>query len=165
MVKLLQAPRVNAGPARTAVMALALLTLGAATCASELATSMPLLPKYRQECGSCHLPYPPGMLPGASWRRLLGHLPQHFGGDASLDDATLRELISWLDAHAATSPKAMREPPQDRITRSDWFLREHDELAPAVWKRPAIKSPSNCTACHTQADQGDFNEHRVHIPR
>ena len=24
---------------------------------------------------------------------------------------------------------------------------------------------ANCTACHTQADQGNFDEHQVRIPR
>ena len=150
--------------ALTVIFMVGHLSSAGAARAGESSTRMPLLPKYQQECGSCHLAYPPAMLPAVSWRRLLGHLPQHFGSDASLDEKTLDELVTWLDAQAASSPKAMRGPAQDRITRSDWFLREHDEVAPATWKRPAIKSPSNCIACHTQADQGDFNEHRVHIP-
>jgi hypothetical protein len=28
------------------------------------------------------------MLPAASWQRLMGNLPRHFGTDASLDAAT-----------------------------------------------------------------------------
>ena len=30
---------------------------------------------------------------------------------------------------------------------------------------PAIRSAAGCIACHTQADQGDFNERSVRIPR
>lgn len=144
---------------------LACLALGSAARASEAAGAVPLWPKYRQECGGCHVAYPPSLLPAASWQRLLGHLPQHFGSDASLDEATLKELAAWLQAHAATSRKAAQLPPQDRITRSAWFLHEHDELPPATWQLPTVRSPANCTACHAQADQGDFNEHRVRIPR
>ena len=44
-------------------------------------------------------------------------------------------------------------------------MREHDEVPAATWKLPAVKSAANCAACHTQADQGDFNEHNVRIPR
>ena len=55
--------------------------------------------------------------------------------------------------------------PQDRITRTAWFVRKHDEVAPATWKLPAIKSAANCGACHTTADQGDFNENKIRIPR
>ena len=30
----------------------------------------------------------------------------------------------------------------------------------AAWKRAAVKSAANCSACHTQADQGEFDERR-----
>jgi hypothetical protein len=129
------------------------------------APAAPLLPKYRQECAACHLPYPPAMLPAASWQRLVNNLPNHFGTDASLDAPTLRELAGWLAANAGTSRRGSEQPPQDRITRSAWFLRKHDEVAAATWKLPAVNRPANCSACHPQADQGDFNEHRVRIPR
>lgn len=136
------------------------------------AARVPLLPKYQQECASCHLAYPPGMLPAASWSRLMNNLPRHFGTDASLDAATVSEIDRWLQTHAADARGGSRRaaatatpPPEDRITRSAWFLHEHDEVAPAVWKRPSIKSPANCAACHTRADQGDFGERNIRIPR
>ena len=127
--------------------------------------SVPLLPKYRQECAACHIAYPPGALPAESWQRLLRNLPNHFGTDASLDAASVKELSTWLAAHAGTWKRVDSAPPQDRITRSEWFIRKHRELAPTTWRLPAVKSPSNCAACHQQADQGDFDEHRVRIPR
>jgi hypothetical protein len=34
-----------------------------------------------------------------------------------------------------------------------------------MFKRAAIKSPANCTACHRDAAQGDFEEDRVRIPK
>nr|WP_315467578.1 DUF1924 domain-containing protein [uncultured Undibacterium sp.] len=57
------------------------------------------------------------------------------------------------------------DAPQDRITKSAWFIRKHDDVSARTWKLAAVKSPSNCIACHQQANLGDFNEHRVHIPR
>jgi len=124
-----------------------------------------LLPKYKQECAACHVAFPPGMLPAYSWRRLLDNLPHHYGTDASLEATTVNELASWLRANSGTYKRVREAPPEDRITRSAWFIRKHDEVAGAVWKRPAVKSAANCAACHTQADQGDFNEHTVRIPR
>jgi cytochrome c553 len=124
-----------------------------------------LLPSYKTECAACHVAYPPAMLPAASWQRLMTHLPNHFGTDASLDPAQLKELSIWLSANAATGRRAAESPPEDRITRSAWFTRQHDEVPVATWKRSAIKSASNCAACHTSADRGDFNEHNVRIPR
>jgi mono/diheme cytochrome c family protein len=131
-------------------------------------TRLPLLAAYKQECSSCHIAYPPGMLPAASWQRLMNDLPRHFGTDASLDAATLSQISEWLQAHATINARSGRNaavPPEDRITRSAWFVREHREIAAATWQRPSVKSPSNCAACHARADQGDFNEHDIRIPR
>jgi mono/diheme cytochrome c family protein len=129
------------------------------------ATRVPLAPKYQQECAACHLAYPPGLLPAASWQRIVNNLPHHYGTDASLDASTAKELSAWLTANAGAGKRAREQPPEDRITRSSWFVREHDELPAATWKLPAVKSAANCAACHTQAPQGDFNEHTVRIPR
>ena len=127
---------------------------------------VPLLPLYQQECSACHVAYPPGLLPAASWKRLAGDLRHHFGTDATLDAPTLTTLSTWLQANAASGRRASdTPPPQDRITRSAWFVREHDEVAAEVWKRAAVRSAANCAACHTGADQGDFSENRIHIPR
>ena len=128
-------------------------------------TGVALPPKYQQECAACHVAFPPGMLPADSWQRLMNNLPRHYGTDASLDSATAHELATWLSANAGTYKRVREAPLEDRITKSAWFIRKHDELPAAVWKRPAVKSAANCTACHTQADQGDFNEHAVRIPR
>ncbi len=140
------------------------------TCAAmadddKRAVRVPLLPKYQQECAACHAAYPPGMLPAASWKRVMNNLPHHFGTDASLDPATVKELSTWLTAHAGTYKRVREAPPEDRITRSPWFIHEHGEVSAATWKLPAVKSAANCAACHTQADRGDFNEHNVRIPR
>lgn len=126
---------------------------------------VPLLPKYQQECAACHLAYPPGMLPAASWTRVMANLPKHYGTDASLDPATVKALSTWLGANAGTYQRVSEAPPQDRITTSSWFVRKHREVAPDVWKRAAIGSRANCAACHTRADKGDFDEDNVRIPK
>jgi len=95
----------------------------------------------------------------------MNGLPTHFGTDASLDAPTVTQIGNWLKVNAGQGRRAQQAPPQDRITRSAWFVREHDEIAPEVWKRAAIKSAANCAACHIRADQGVFNEHDVRIPR
>lgn len=126
---------------------------------------VPLLPQYQQECASCHTAYPPGMLPVASWQRLMKDLSRHFGTDASLDPAVTADLTRWLTANAGTYKRVAAAPPEDRISRSAWFIRKHDEVAAATWKLPAVKSAANCGACHTQADKGDYSERHIRIPR
>ncbi len=127
-------------------------------------TRVPMLAAYQQECSACHMAYPPGLLPAASWQGLMQGLPRHFGTDASLDPDTVKKVSTWLTDNAAPSSGRAR-PPQDRITRSSWFVHEHDELPPSVWQRASVRSAANCVACHAGAEQGDFNEHRVRIPR
>ena len=39
-------------------------------------------PLYQEECGSCHMAYPPGLLPGRSWEKLMTGLADHFGENA-----------------------------------------------------------------------------------
>jgi len=122
------------------------------------------LPKYQQECAACHIAYPPGMLPAASWSRMMGSLNKHFGTDASLDDASLREISTWLQTNAGTYKRVSEQPPQDRITRSAWFERKHRQLDASVWALPSVKSPANCAACHTRAEQGEFGDSGLKFP-
>ena len=155
-------------PFRAALFGLlAALTLPRAALADgdDYARRSPLLPKYQQECSACHLAFLPGMLPAASWQRLMNRLSVHFGTDASLDSTTAGEISDWLAGHAGTGKGALLVPVDDRITRSSWFSRKHRELSPATWKLPTVKSPANCAACHIRSEQGDFNEHNVRIPR
>lgn len=144
--------------------ALCLTTLATPAWADDHGPRVPLLPAYKAECSACHVPYPASLLPTASWQRLMTHLPKHFGTDASLDAATTKQISDWLMANGG-GRRAAEAPPEDRITKGRWFIREHDEVAADVWKRPAIKSAANCAACHTQAAEGSFRERDIRIPK
>ena len=162
-------PGVCAHPARQALFIL-VAALGLAQPAladgDQRAARAPVMPPlYKQECAACHVAYPPGMLPAASWQRVMSNLGRHYGTDASLEPATVSELSAWLTANAGTYKRVAEAPPEDRITRSAWFIRKHDEVPAAAWKRAAVKSAANCNACHARADQGDFSERNVRIPR
>jgi hypothetical protein len=155
-------------PSRILTAAMALVAVaffcGAAHADEHMARVTPP-PLVQQECGSCHIPYPAGLLPAASWQHLMANLPKHFGTDASLDAKQAAEVSAWLTSHAATGRRASQAAPDDRITRTAWFQREHDEVSRDVWSRASVKSASNCAACHANAAQGSFNEHDIHIPR
>ncbi|MBW8079494.1 MAG: cytochrome C [Gallionella sp.] len=122
-------------------------------------------PKLKAECGSCHVVYPPKMLPAASWAEIMQHLDKHFGTDASVDAATQRELAELFHHEAASHDEAKSGRPVLRITETHWFQREHRELSARTWRNPKVKSASNCGACHTKAEEGRFGEHEVRIPR
>lgn len=141
------------------------LALAPAVHAEGNGRTIALLPKYQQECAACHTAFPPTLMPAASWSRIMANLGQHFGTDASLDAATLKELSTWINAHAGTYKRVSEEPPQDRITRTAWFVRKHNEVPATTWKLASVKSAANCGACHTTADKGDFNERSIRLPR
>lgn len=122
-------------------------------------------PKYQQECAACHLAYPPGLLPARSWTRVMNNLESHYGSDASIDSATVKELTIWLTAHAGTYKRVRAEPKDDRLTESDWFIRKHRKIENEVWLRDSIKSKANCAACHLSAERGNYDDDEVVIPK
>lgn len=119
---------------------------------------------WQQECGSCHLAFPPGLLPADSWRKLMGSLGKHFGGDASLPAAQSAEITTFLTQNASNRWSAKTAPL--RITESGWFKAKHNEgeIDLKVWSRKSVKGPWNCEACHAGAAKGEFDEHSVRIP-
>lgn len=147
-----------------AACALTLLSLSSAHADSGRAMPRNVPNAYTQECAACHTAYPPGLLPAASWNRVMTGLGNHYDTDASLDAATVRQLKQWLQAHAGTYKRVNEEPPEDRITRSAWFERKHRKIEPATWKLASVKSAANCAACHTGADQRLFDEHNLRMP-
>ena len=122
---------------------------------------------WKTECSACHLAYPPALLPEDSWRRMMGQLGRHFGQDATLEPAAVKEITAFLVRNSANRTGAKRgaQPAPLRITETGWFLREHDEVTPQTWKRANIGSPSNCGACHAGAAKGDYSERGIRIPR
>lgn len=118
---------------------------------------------YRAECASCHIAYPPQLLPAASWRAIMRGLDKHFGSDASVDANTAAAIERYLVTNAGRG-SASAKPPL-RISETAWFKREHDEVAAAVWQRKSVGGPANCGACHTKADQGDYSEDNIRIPK
>jgi len=130
---------------------------------------------YKEECGSCHFPYQPGLLPARSWQRLMGGLEDHFGENAELDTADAQQITNYLVENAAdtsdykrsrgiTRSLSKNDAPL-RISSTRYFKRKHHELPMRMVKNnPGVRSFSNCELCHTRAAQGSYNEHQVKVP-
>jgi cytochrome c553 len=130
----------------------------------------PLMPaqsnaKWLAECGGCHMAFPPGLLPAASWKKIMTGLDKHFDTDASLPAQDVQDITDYLVKFQSNRWTATTAPL--RISESAWFKSKHGsgEINPAVWKRESVKSPANCMACHSAADKGDFNERNIKIPK
>ena len=66
---------------------------------------------WKAECASCHMSYPPGLLPERSWRKMMAELDQHFGQNASLDAAATKAILGYLvenSAERGTSRRSAR---------------------------------------------------------
>jgi hypothetical protein len=131
--------------------------------------------KFKTDCTSCHMAYPPGLLPERSWTKMMGSLDKHFGEDASLDEKTRKEILDFLVKNSSDHSNSRRsekilstinksDAPL-RISETSYFIRKHDEISANVYKRKAIGSKANCLACHSGAESGNFNEHEVRIPK
>lgn len=149
---------------------LLVITAGMAYPVSSLASESRFVvnhPAYQQECGSCHVAYPPQMLSAVSWRAVMDGLNKHFGTDASLDAKAHAEIMQYLERHAGkrSTPDAKGKPAL-RITETRGFVHEHtEELPRGIWQNPAIKTPANCQACHTAAEKGDYSERTLRMPK
>lgn len=132
--------------------------------AGKMAMPIDAPASYETECASCHMAYPPALLSEQSWKNVMSGLSKHFGTDAAVDPKIQAEITNWLVKNATTRQKYSETAPDNRITKTSWFIRKHDEVKPDVWKRAGIKSPANCGACHTDAAKGVFSERSIKIP-
>lgn len=143
------------------LVCLATALFAAATVQADDLPPTPRYPLWLNECGGCHVAYPPALLTAPAWRTVMAGLDRHFGSDASLDETTRADLTRFLETHAARSPRlAARD---GRITGTAWFRHEHDEL-PARMRTAGVKSMAQCEACHAGAARGDYDEDRVRVP-
>ncbi len=115
--------------------------------------------KWKAECGSCHVAYPPRFLPASAWRRIMASLDRHFGTDANPDPKSAAEIGAFLETNAGRESHGDADNASTRITESAWFKRQHGELVPSAWTNKLVKTPVNCGACHASADRGNFKEH------
>lgn len=131
---------------------------------------------YSEECGACHVVYPPGLLPSASWRKLLAAdaLADHFGDNAELDDDVRKKILTFLVNNGADKSyykrsrkimASLKGAAPLRITEVPYIRDKHEEIPEHLIKgNPKVKSLSFCNACHQQISKFRFDEDTVNIP-
>lgn len=131
-------------------------------------------PVYKKECASCHMAFPPNTLPAESWKNMMATLQDHFGDDATIDDAAKKEIENYLVKNAAETSKEEASlkfirsigtgNPPERITDIPYWKKKHSPINQAIYLRSAIKSKINCVACHKLAEFGSFEDTDIRIP-
>lgn len=129
---------------------------------------------YLKECGACHFAYQPGLLPARSWEKMMNGLEDHFGDNAELLPEDRQAIMNYLLVNSADKSdykasikiiRSLRGQAPLRISETPYFAHEHREIPRRAWADNAkVKSLSHCDRCHTNAREGDFNEHQVNIP-
>jgi len=124
---------------------------------------------YLNFCGSCHFAYQPGLLPKASWEKMISE--GHFG---TLDEQTKKQIMDYLKTNSAESNTSeisrkiiasVGANKPTKIMDIPYIRKKHDEISPDVFKRKTIGSRSNCIACHTKAKEGNYEDDFVKIPK
>lgn len=134
-----------------------------------------LEPLYKKECSECHMAYQPEFLPKRSWKKIMATLSDHFGTDATIDNADSKKILKYLSSNAADSKrvygdfrKFLKSIPKDKtvmkISEIPYFKKEHREIPKKFIAQKEVKSFSNCKACHQKADSGDYSERDINIP-
>lgn len=140
---------------------------------------------YLNECGSCHMAFPPNLLPKRSWQVIMSSLNDHFGEDAAdivvlgsvevIDNTHQAEIEDFLFKNSAETSSGeasikllasmnKSETPL-RITDIGYFKLKHDAINPEVFKRESVKNKSNCVACHKWAEYGSFEDNDIRVPK
>lgn len=133
-------------------------------------------PAYKEECSSCHFAYPPGLLPEASWKKLLAPsaLEDHFGENIEMKEALRQELLAYAVRNAAEHSDAKRAKKvlasldgatPEKISEVPYIRRKHMDIpAEQIKGNPKVGSIAQCDACHTEAAKGSFDDDTVVIP-
>ncbi len=118
--------------------------------------------KWKEECGSCHIAYPPKLLTADNWKKMMGGLNKHFGANAELDAKDNKEILDFLVRNAGSGDR--HSAASLRISDTPWFRREHREVSPREWVHPEVKSRSNCSACHQNVARNIWSERDIRVP-
>ncbi|MDY0052417.1 MAG: diheme cytochrome c [Aliarcobacter sp.] len=130
---------------------------------------------YIKECGSCHFPYQPGLLPSNSWNKMMVNLDKHFGTDATLADEDFVTLSKYLNDNSAEKNMNYKRssrivssllPGQvaDSISTTPYMIKKHKGIRKDLITQPDVKGLFNCIACHKTADKGMYGDRDINIP-
>ena len=130
--------------------------------------------EYRNECGSCHFAYLPGMLPARSWRALMAKSVDHFGESLSLPAATAARVERYLVEHAADRSdyrgsrlilsRLEGDAAPLRITSLPLMRQRHVIIRKLQRDSVVDVKLTNCDSCHEKAATGSFAYDQIVVP-
>jgi len=132
-------------------------------------------PLFVEECASCHLLYPPFLLPKRSWKSMMATLSDHFGDDASLDEADRLAIEAYLlqnSAESSTKEAAFyilesidKKKDIIAISQTPYWEKRHKNIDKTVFNAKKVRTKSNCKACHQGFEQGLIEDDKIVLPK
>jgi hypothetical protein len=130
-------------------------------------------PVFYEKCGDCHKVYPPYLLPGESWKRVMKGLDNHFGEEiteANISKSQQASILEYLlknSAETSTREAAVkvinsldiRRP--KAITKIPYWKETHKNIPKSAFKQKKIKDKSNCFACHKDMEYGNLDDMNI----
>lgn len=122
-------------------------------------------PVMTKECSSCHMFYPPNITSQKTQLEILKNLSNHFGTDASLDDATLVTIteetikLAPIESRFKFDKESFLASNQSMTTTDRW-KHNHKELDDDWFKENKIKKTS-CKECHIDIEKGSISPYEL----
>lgn len=124
-------------------------------------------------CGTCHLPYSPGLLPTPSWQLIMQGLNSHFGEQLTIEADSITHILNYLEKYALKPGQQtvmgqlsedLPNSPSLRITQLPVFKNLHSNAIElmAVEEFEEIKL-SQCDSCHRAAASHIFDKALLQI--
>lgn len=130
---------------------------------------------FYNECGSCHITYPPYLLPKKSWALMMDDLENHFGDDASIDKMTNISIRSFLEKNSSENStheaafkilKTLKENHSTiAITKTPYWEKRHKDIDEKIFLSKEVKSKANCSACHQDIEYGLLENNLIKLPK
>jgi hypothetical protein len=133
-------------------------------------------PLYVKECGSCHFPYSPGLLPARSWELHATRFDRHFGETLNLPREKQDAILKYLTDNAADRSKfegsltfmEKIDPKRTPYRFQDvpLFREMHRVMIEVINRKSKVKvrTLTNCNGCHQMADEGSFGNSELLVP-
>ena len=93
----------------------------------------------------------------------MGDLENHFGDDASLDEKTNQDILTFLLKNSAETStmqaswnflNSIGDKDIIALSKTTYWERKHKKIPIEVFKNEKVKSVANCKACHSDIEKG-----------
>ena len=93
----------------------------------------------------------------------MGDLENHFGDDASLDEKTNQDILTFLLKNSAETStmqaswnflNSIGDKDIIALSKTTYWERKHKKIQKEVFKNEKVKSVANCKACHSDIEKG-----------